>query len=367
MDMEVCHSSLEASSFDPDTSSLSGRLSARDIRAGSPLDMPEKEQTMQAEIDGLKDRVLQLQERVKHAESLSAQAKADKSSAERTNIITEATCNGAVRAKNEMWHKLQHESSSRQAISLQLASSQEEVGILRGRLSQVSRQPGIGAWSSMLVASHHIHNQENHSCLPLLPWPLSLTDVTNETLVCNDCILSCMQALSNLEQERAESQKSKANVEALTERVDNLKDQLLETERALVKKDEELHAAAGDRDSTDAIKVSMNSQTSNERSTSASNVMLCDILAKQCRLALLQAHCKQEVTREQALRHWAELQMQEAINEATTYSKDKQLAELQSEDARRMLDLEVKLRTQLAHEKDEVRLRAREVIAHQRI
>lgn len=69
-----------------------------------------------------------------------------------------------------------------------------------------------------------------------------------------------------------------------------------------------------------------------------------------------QSQCKQQVSQEQALRRRAELQMQEAIKEVASSTKDKQLAELQAEDARRLLELEVKLRTQLAHEKDQARL-----------
>lgn len=46
--------------------------------------------------------------------------------------------------------------------------------------------------------------------------------------------------------------------------------------------------------------------------------------------------------------------MQEAVNEVASASKDKQLAKMQAEDSRRMMDLEVKLRMQLAHEKDQV-------------
>lgn len=71
---------------------------------------------------------------------------------------------------------------------------------------------------------------------------------------------------------------------------------------------------------------------------------------------MLQAQCKQQLCKEQALRRRAELQMQEAINEVASASKDKQLAELQAEDSRRLMELEVKLRTQLAHEKDQARL-----------
>lgn len=71
---------------------------------------------------------------------------------------------------------------------------------------------------------------------------------------------------------------------------------------------------------------------------------------------VLQSQCKQQVSQEQALRRRAELQMQEAIKEVASSTKDKQLAELQAEDSRRLLELEVNLRTQLAHEKDQARL-----------
>lgn len=63
------------------------------------------------------------------------------------------------------------------------------------------------------------------------------------------------EAQEDLHRERDESLNAKANVDALTERVDSLKDQLLETERALVQKDEALYAAAGDRDTVDTIQV----------------------------------------------------------------------------------------------------------------
>lgn len=61
----------------------------------------------------------------------------------------------------------------------------------------------------------------------------------------------------DLHRERDESLSAKVNVDALTERVDSLKDQLLETERALVQKDEELYTSAGERDRTDAIQVTL--------------------------------------------------------------------------------------------------------------
>lgn len=81
----------------------------------------------------------------------------------------------------------------------------------------------------------------------------------------NACItINVFQARKHIEEleqdlhrERDESLSAKVNVDALTERVDSLKDQLLETERALVQKDEELYTSAGERDRTDAIQVTL--------------------------------------------------------------------------------------------------------------
>eukprot|EP00892_Ulva_mutabilis_P003753 jgi/Ulvmu1/174/UM001_0178.1 len=271
--MESCKSSPRSFSCDGDSSLLSGRLSARSIRAGSPtlaLSKSDKEQALQAEIDQLRQEVLDLKERETNARNLSQQAQAERESALTRKDIALCTSNGAVTAKHEMWNRLQQESRSKQALSLQLTSSQEEVKVLRGRLARETTR--------------------------------------------------AEEFKEQLENERDKAQSVKANVEALTERVDTLKDQLCDTERALVKKDEELYNAANDKDTIEAM----------------------------------QAEFRRQVAQEQALRRRSELQMREAVNEVASASKDKQLAKMKAEDAQRMMELEVKLRTQLAREKDQV-------------
>jgi poly-D-alanine transfer protein DltD len=68
----------------------------------------------------------------------------------------------------------------------------------------------------------------------------------------------------------------------------------------------------------------------------------------------LQAESKNLVGQEQARRRRAEVALEEAVKEVASAKKDKQLAEMAAEEAQRMLELEVKLRQQLAKEKDQV-------------
>lgn len=158
-----------------------------------------------------------------------------------------------------------------------------------------------------------------------------------------------------LEKEKTNARNMNANVNALTERVDSLKDQLHQTERALVQKDDELHYAAIAKDKTETVQVM---HVNLDLAFVQWTVLLASNRAS-CRPSIpffctMQADCRRQVSQEQALRRRAELQMQEAINEVASASKDKQLAIMQAEDAQRCVDLEVKLRTQLAHEKDQV-------------
>lgn len=92
---------------------------------------------MQAEIDELRQEVLELKEKEKQARNLSQQAQAEKASAVTCQNIAYGTCNGAVAAKNEMWHKLLHETRSKQAMSLELTACKEEAKTLRGKLAEV--------------------------------------------------------------------------------------------------------------------------------------------------------------------------------------------------------------------------------------
>lgn len=92
---------------------------------------------MQAEIDQLRQEILELKEQETHARNLSHQAQAEKESAVTCQNIAFGTCSGAVTAKNEMWHKLVHETRSKQALGLQLSSCQDEIKCLRDRIAEV--------------------------------------------------------------------------------------------------------------------------------------------------------------------------------------------------------------------------------------
>jgi hypothetical protein len=68
----------------------------------------------------------------------------------------------------------------------------------------------------------------------------------------------------------------------------------------------------------------------------------------------VQEECTKIVDKEQTLRRKAEMQVKEAVVEVAAAAKAKALAEIQANDAKHALELEVRLCTQLARQKDEV-------------
>ena len=101
------------------------------------MSMSDKEKAMQATIDEMRQEILELKEREKHARNLWQQAQADKVSALTCQDIALGTCNGAVTAKNEMWNRLVQATRSKQAHERQLSSCQDEVESLRTKLAEV--------------------------------------------------------------------------------------------------------------------------------------------------------------------------------------------------------------------------------------